>query len=184
MKANYLKIIGHSEKKTASNGNAYMIITLKDLNNNKEVDYNIFKNRDQTLWNAIENSDYQDKKIPGKVLDINVTLELIEKATVNKPDGEYEPQDSFRMVVWEWSEWKNLSEKSRIVSSLKDQVWKLNSEYGENYNQSQSHSYNQDMPYNDKVYRVDDPANDPNQNPWIEVFGEGEEAETAYWNTH
>ena len=27
-------------------------------------------------------------------------------------------------------------------------------------------------------------AQDPNENPWIEVFGEGEEAEAAYWNTH
>ncbi len=27
------------------------------------------------------------------------------------------------------------------------------------------------------------PAHDPNENPWIEVFGPGDEAETAYWNT-
>lgn len=28
-----------------------------------------------------------------------------------------------------------------------------------------------------------DPRYDRSENPWIDVFGEGEEAETAYWNT-
>ena len=27
------------------------------------------------------------------------------------------------------------------------------------------------------------PAHDPSENPWIDVYGPGEEAETAYWNT-
>jgi hypothetical protein len=27
------------------------------------------------------------------------------------------------------------------------------------------------------------PAHDPSENPWIDVFGPGDEAETAYWNT-
>jgi len=185
MKANYLKITDHSDKKVASNGYEFMTITLKDLNNGNKVDYNIYKNNDQTLWNAIEKSDYKDKKIPGKVMDINVTNELIKNATVNKPDAEYELSNSFRMVVWEWSEWKNLSEKTRIINSLKNQVWKLNKKYiSKDFGQSKSHSFPQDMNYKDKVYRVDDPASDPNQNPWIEVFGEGEEAKAAYWNTH
>lgn len=29
----------------------------------------------------------------------------------------------------------------------------------------------------------ENPAQDPSQNPWIDVFGEGEEAEDAYWST-
>lgn len=28
------------------------------------------------------------------------------------------------------------------------------------------------------------PAHNPHENPWIDVFGPGEEAEAAYWNTH
>lgn len=27
-------------------------------------------------------------------------------------------------------------------------------------------------------------AQDPSENPWIDVFGPGDEAETAYWNTN
>jgi hypothetical protein len=32
-------------------------------------------------------------------------------------------------------------------------------------------------------YNRYNPAHDPNENPWIDVFGPGDEAETAYWNT-
>lgn len=32
-------------------------------------------------------------------------------------------------------------------------------------------------------YNYGDPRYDSNENPWIDVFGEGDEAETAYWNT-
>lgn len=38
--------------------------------------------------------------------------------------------------------------------------------------------------YNDnEPYMIGDPRHDRNENPWIDVFGEGDEAETAYWNT-
>ena len=33
-------------------------------------------------------------------------------------------------------------------------------------------------------YSPSNPAHDRTQNPWIDVFGPGEEAEDAYWNTH
>lgn len=39
------------------------------------------------------------------------------------------------------------------------------------------------LAYADWEYDRMNPAHDPSQNPWIEVFGPGEEAETAYWNT-
>lgn len=32
-------------------------------------------------------------------------------------------------------------------------------------------------------YMMGDPRYDRGANPWIEVFGEGDEAEDAYWNT-
>jgi len=35
----------------------------------------------------------------------------------------------------------------------------------------------------DEPYTLGDPFDDRNENPWINVFGYGEEAETAYWNT-
>ena len=40
-----------------------------------------------------------------------------------------------------------------------------------------------DVYYDDEPYMIGDPRFDRNENPWIDVFGEGEEAETAYWNT-
>lgn len=32
-------------------------------------------------------------------------------------------------------------------------------------------------------FMMGDPRYDSSENPWIDVFGEGEEAEAAYWNT-
>jgi hypothetical protein len=32
-------------------------------------------------------------------------------------------------------------------------------------------------------YSYQNPAHDPDENPWIDVFGPGDEAEAAYWNT-
>ena len=38
--------------------------------------------------------------------------------------------------------------------------------------------------HSDEPYMQGDPRHDRQENPWIDVFGEGDEAETAYWNTH
>ncbi|MEZ4921850.1 MAG: hypothetical protein R2780_01650 [Crocinitomicaceae bacterium] len=41
-----------------------------------------------------------------------------------------------------------------------------------------------DQEYHDnEPYMIGDPRYDSAENPWIDVFGEGDEAETAYWNT-
>lgn len=41
-----------------------------------------------------------------------------------------------------------------------------------------------DLATGDWDYNPRNPAHDPSQNVWIDVFGPGEEAEAAYWNTH
>ncbi len=40
----------------------------------------------------------------------------------------------------------------------------------------------QERPYRSHRYLSGNPAHDPDENPWIDFFGAGEEAETAYWN--
>ena len=44
---------------------------------------------------------------------------------------------------------------------------------------SDSELYTQDWDY-----ILMNPAHNPSENPWIAVFGAGDEAESAYWNTH
>jgi hypothetical protein len=44
--------------------------------------------------------------------------------------------------------------------------------------------YSGDIDYDRPAFAIGDPRFDASENPWIDVFGEGEEAETAYWNTH
>jgi hypothetical protein len=41
----------------------------------------------------------------------------------------------------------------------------------------------EDLESADWDYNYNNPAHNPSQNPWIDVFGPGDEAETAYWNT-
>ncbi|MEH6764126.1 MAG: hypothetical protein V7655_06475 [Aequorivita antarctica] len=40
------------------------------------------------------------------------------------------------------------------------------------------------MTESNKPYLLEDPHFDRNENPWIDVFREGEEADDAYWNTN
>ncbi len=37
--------------------------------------------------------------------------------------------------------------------------------------------------FESSIYSASCPADDPHQNPWIDAYGAGDEAETAYWNT-
>jgi hypothetical protein len=43
---------------------------------------------------------------------------------------------------------------------------------------------NDDLAFADWNYDHSNPAHNPSENPWIDVFGPGEEAESAYWNTN
>ena len=45
------------------------------------------------------------------------------------------------------------------------------------------HWTDDDLQMGDWDYDPMNPAHDPSENPWIDVFGPGDEAETAYWNT-
>ena len=42
---------------------------------------------------------------------------------------------------------------------------------------------NDELAFGDWNYDHMNPAHNPSENPWIDVFGPGEEAEAAYWNT-
>jgi len=46
-----------------------------------------------------------------------------------------------------------------------------------------NNDYDDSFDNNDESFMVGDPRYDSNENPWIDVFGYGDEAETAYWNT-
>ena len=78
-----------------------------------------------------------------------------------------------------------ISEEGRKKLNQKYEIWeKEQNEIGYENNSSSHRTYDEDElmganwdydPYN--------PAHDPSENPWIDVFGPGDEAEEAYWNT-
>ena len=55
------------------------------------------------------------------------------------------------------------------------------SEYEDDYDHR--HWSEDELEMGDWDYDPWNPAHDPGENPWIDVFGAGEEAEAAYWNT-
>src|SRR5690554_2786829 len=59
--------------------------------------------------------------------------------------------------------------------SFKETGDKFDPEYDQD-----EYSYDYD---DSEPFRMGDPRYDSSENPWIDVFGEGEEAEAAYWNT-
>lgn len=64
-------------------------------------------------------------------------------------------------------------------SKKKEELNSVQSEISNDYKYESDYNY-----YDNKPYMLGDPRYDRNENPWIDVFGEGEEAETAYWNTN
>lgn len=67
---------------------------------------------------------------------------------------------------------RNILEKNRFFRETDDE---FDSEYSQN---EYSSGYDDNEPF-----MMGDPRYDSSENPWIDVFGEGEEAEAAYWNT-
>lgn len=65
--------------------------------------------------------------------------------------------------------------QSRKIELLESQSLQNDEIQNDNFHES----YTDNRPY-----MKGDPRFDRDENPWIDVFGEGEEAEAAYWNTH
>jgi hypothetical protein len=67
---------------------------------------------------------------------------------------------------------RNILEKNKFFKETEDEfdLEDENEEYYSDYDDSEP-------------IIMGDPRYDRSENPWIDVFGEGEEAEAAYWNT-
>lgn len=72
--------------------------------------------------------------------------------------------------------------KEDILKLLDDKHSDKKSQFQEEESYGGSENTNQEYNSNEP-YMIGDPRFDSAENPWIDVFGEGDEAETAYWNT-
>lgn len=57
------------------------------------------------------------------------------------------------------------------------------SEYDDFQDDYRHHYSTEELEMGDWDYDPMNPAHNPSDNPWINVFGPGDEAEAAYWNT-
>jgi hypothetical protein len=73
-----------------------------------------------------------------------------------------------------------LSELANQKRQEKFETWEQAQTNHDDYRQ---HWTDDDLQMGDWDYDPMNPAHDPSENPWIDVFGPGDEAETAYWNT-
>lgn len=82
----------------------------------------------------------------------------------------------------------NITEQANQKRIEKYQLWEQKQTDEDNYendyeNDFHRHWNEDDLEMGDWDYNPMNPAHDPSENPWIDVFGPGDEAETAYWNT-
>lgn len=81
-----------------------------------------------------------------------------------------------------------LSETASRKRQEKYQAWEQEQSNRQNERDYQEDDYHHrwtddELEMGDWDYDPMNPAHDPGENPWIDVFGPGDEAETAYWNT-
>ena len=75
------------------------------------------------------------------------------------------------------------SDKTKEKNSFKIENNKLNLDFNEANFENSSTWSQEDLQSADWDYDHNNPAHKSSENPWIDVFGPGDEAETAYWNT-
>jgi hypothetical protein len=93
-----------------------------------------------------------------------------------------EALESIKQIKQDFS----FSEKANQKRQEKFETWQQEQEnrHADNYEDDYHHHWSDDeLEMGDWDYNPMNPAHDPDENPWIDVFGPGDEAETAYWNT-
>ncbi len=77
----------------------------------------------------------------------------------------------------------DLNNKDKASETFRSKVNERNDNRSDALNTGRNWSED-DLAFGDWNYDRMNPAHDPSDNPWIDVFGPGEEAEAAYWNTN
>ncbi len=98
------------------------------------------------------------------------------------------PQDVLEQITLQYSSFKlsDVEDNKRLEKELK---W--SKEHQIDYDDDNNLDYHKPNKYSseelengDWDYDPMNPAHNRGDNPWIDVFGPGEEAEAAYWNTN
>ena len=98
--------------------------------------------------------------------------------------------DYFYVALEDLQEWYDkkgwtLSDNVKLTLSQKEKLLLDSSRYDEEGDDdcANQHWDQDELEMADWEYDRHNPAHSPSENPWIDVFGAGEEAEAAYWNT-
>jgi hypothetical protein len=110
--------------KFSSLGNEYRHVTLKDLLNNKKIDYVLYNNEHSILWNVILNNTYKRRSFAGEIRSITITDELIKATGKDGDQLKIRIGDEIDLLIWLCDGMDNWSEEERIKESFKKQCWK------------------------------------------------------------
>jgi hypothetical protein len=125
MKENYsIHILNTGRIKVSKNGAEYRHLIFEDINNHKTVDYIIFKNKHQFLWNEVLNKYSPETIYPGKILNLEITNEFLKYIRFRLPLT-IKRGDFVDIIVWYWDSWNLLTEGIRIIRSFEDQIWRF-----------------------------------------------------------
>ncbi|MFT4247793.1 MAG: hypothetical protein QM581_07110 [Pseudomonas sp.] len=83
----------------------------------------------------------------------------------------------------DWEEFSNIFPNENYDEGGKSTYPVQESSHYSDYDDYEDDYYHNNYYDDDEPYMAGDPRYDRDENPWIDVFGPGDEAETAYWNT-
>lgn len=154
--------------------------SLQDVNAKQEKKSVIGAAPDYICW-GIAKQDYETFYIEPEDLEAMEGLEIYIFCGVNVihlGDDLYEYTPDIQTETFTFSkEIKAMNEAKAMSAKSKNVVVRYNSKiHQQTWNQD-------DLVGADWQYDRNNPAHNPSENPWIDIFGPGDEAETAYWNT-
>lgn len=146
MDINYVRILNFGPIKISGIGKEFRHVTIQDLNNEKSVDYIIFKEKHQFMWEDTKQEKLPEVAYYGEIISLKITKDLLTKITSVFPLTIKEG-DIVDLIIWYWDGWDQLSEEARIAKSLQDQIWRFRSLPKEHYRKDNDESFEDDREY-------------------------------------
>lgn len=124
MDIHYVRILQSGPIKKSRIGKNFRHVIIQDLNNQKTIDYIIFKERHHFMWEDRLQENPPDMAYYGEIESLKITKDLLTKIISVFPlrikDG-----DIVDLIIWYWNDWDQLPAETRILKSLQDQLWRF-----------------------------------------------------------
>jgi len=123
-KKKFFKIVRVGRIRKSRNGDEFRVVIAKDIQNNKIIEYYIFKDAHPKIWELILDQKINNKLIEGEIKRITITPELIKSLNIEIGKYSFCYNDDLDILVWHINGLETLPELNRIAWSFKNQLYK------------------------------------------------------------